>query len=196
MPECRCRKDRLTAEVRGPKWFDVTLRTSGVKSYAGASETAARRRERDRARRRRKTPREREWRKRDRASERNDGSTMTEDFDRRLTVLKIQIFFAISRGNAGSSSRNGTYLQFSDAAAARRECWEDSACERGEKQVEVVEKKEEEKEEIENIGVTCTLNSPGTPATRGESACSPDRKRPEVAVGIVENAQPIPRHLL
>ncbi|KYN34944.1 hypothetical protein ALC56_10912 [Trachymyrmex septentrionalis] len=56
-------------------------------------------------------------------SERNDGSTVTEDFDRRLTVLKIQIFFA-------------------------------------------------------------------------ESACGPDRKRPEVAVGIVENAQPIPRHLL
>ena len=115
-----------------------------------------------------------------------------------MTVLKIQIFFAISRGKAGSSSRNGTYLQFSDAAAARRECWEDSACKRGEKQVEVVEEKEEEKEEeIEkNIGVTCTLNSPGAPAVRGESVCGPDRKRPEVAVGIVENAQPIPRHLL
>lgn len=62
----------------------------------------------------------------------------------------IQIFFAISRGKAGcSSSRNGTYLQFSDAAAARTECWEDSACERSEKQVEVVEEKEEKEEEIE-----------------------------------------------
>jgi len=54
-------------------------------------------------------------------------------------------FFTISREKAGSSSRIGTYLQFSDAdAAARTECWEDSACERGEKQVEVVEEEEEE----------------------------------------------------
>lgn len=41
---------------------------------------------------------------------------------------------------------HGTYLQFSDAAAAARtECWEDSACERGEKQVEVEEEEEKEK---------------------------------------------------
>jgi len=50
------RKDRLTAEVRGSKWFDVKNERSEQK---GASETGARRRERDRARRRRKTPRER-----------------------------------------------------------------------------------------------------------------------------------------
>lgn len=62
----------------------------------------------------------------------------------------VPIFHDISRGKAGSSSRIGTYLQFSDdAAAARTECWEDSACERGEKQVEVVEEEEEKDEEIE-----------------------------------------------
>lgn len=58
--------------------------------------------------------------------------------------------FSRYRGEKADSSRIGTYLQFSDAAAAARtECWEDSACERGEKQVEVEEDEEEKEEEIE-----------------------------------------------
>lgn len=76
--KCRnaaARKDRLTAEVRGPKWFDVKNERS--RGYAGASETAARRRERDRS----ETEKEDaagESGGSDRASERNDGSTTTE----------------------------------------------------------------------------------------------------------------------
>lgn len=72
----------------------------------------------------------------------------------RLAELERSKFFAISREKTGQkySSRIGTYLQFSDAAAAARtECWEDSACERGEKQVEVVEDEEEEEEKEEEI---------------------------------------------
>lgn len=69
-------------------------------------------------------------------------------YDRRLAITRDPDY-SRSRGEKPARHRAfGTYLQFSDAAAAARtECWEDSACERGEKQVEVVEEEEEEKEE-------------------------------------------------
>jgi len=73
-----------------------------------------------------------------------------------------------------------------DAAAARTECWENSACKRGEKQVVIVEE-EKEKDEIEKrIGVTCTHRTHQGPLPLlGNRPCGPDRKRPEVAVGTV-----------
>jgi len=114
---------------------------------------------------------------------------VTSVFDRRLWRFSI----------AGKSH---TYLQFSNAvAAARTECWENSACERGEKQVQVVvvvveEEEEEEEEEIENNRRYLHAELTRGPC-RGIGLLVPTGSQVrEVAVGTVENVQPIPRHLL
>lgn len=91
---------------------------------------------------------------------------VTQVFDRRLWRSRFSI--------AGKSH---TYLQFSDAvAAARTECWENSACERGEKQVQVVVEEEEE-EEIENNRRYLHAELTRGPC-QGNRPVGPDRKRP------------------
>lgn len=110
---------------------------------------------------------------------------VTSVFDRRLWSSRFSI--------AGKSH---TYLQFSDAvAAARAECWENSACERRKTSTSSSREEEEEEEEIENNRRYLHAELTKGPC-RGIGLLVPTGSVREVAVGTVENVQPIPRHLL
>ncbi|EZA53203.1 hypothetical protein X777_06282, partial [Ooceraea biroi] len=87
--------------------------------------------------------------------------------------------FQISdRGSAQVTTYVGTYSQFSNAAAARTECWENSACKRGEKQVKKKKKRRKKKNrEVSALPVTRRTHQGPLPLL-GNRPCGP---RPEAS---------------